>query len=108
MGLVVAPIVEGKLEAWKSWTSEFKGSRKSEFDDFNQRYGLTRHDIWLVESPNGPLAVVLHEGPGGETFMEKVAQSENSFDKSFAKKVAEFHGMDLNAPPPGPPPTKVL
>ena len=108
MGLVVAPIVEGKLEAWKSWTSEFKGSRKSEFDDFNQRYGLTRHDIWLVESPNGPLAVVLHEGPGAETFMQKVVQSDNSIDKSFVASVAEFHGMDLSVPPTGPLPKQVL
>ena len=108
MGLIVAPILEGKLEAWKSWISEFTGSRKSEFDDFNKRYGLTRHDGWLVETPDGPMAVVLHEGPGGDAFMEKVAHSEDSFDKSFAKKVAEFHGMDLNAPPPGPPPVKML
>lgn len=53
MGLVVAPIVEGKLEAWKSWTKDLTGSHKNEFDDFNKRYGLTRHDVWLVESPAG-------------------------------------------------------
>jgi len=108
MGLVVAPIVEGKLEDWKSWIAELKSSKKSEFDDLNKRYGLTRHDGWLVDTPNGPMAAVLHEGPGSETFMEKVSQSDNRFDKSFTEKVAEFHGMDLNAPPPAPPPKKVL
>ena len=108
MGLLVNPILADKLDAWKSWASAFKGSKKDEFDDFNKRYGITRHEAWLVETPNGPLAVVLHEGPGADTFMQKVVQSENSFDKSFIKSVAEFHGMDTNVPPPGPLPIKVL
>lgn len=108
MGLVVAPILEDKLDGWKSWVSEFKGPKKGEFDEFNKRYGLTRHDIWLVESPDGPMAVVLHEGPGADTFMEKVMHSENGFDKTFTKNLSEFHGMDPNSPPPGPPPVKVL
>lgn len=108
MGLVVAPILEGKMEAWKSWTSQFDGSRKKEFDEFNKRYGLTRHEVWLAETPNGPLAVVIHEGPGGDSFMQRLGQSENSFDKAFAKSIQEIHGMDLNAPPPGPPPTKII
>ncbi len=51
MGLVVAPIKDGKIEAWKNWNAELIGSRKNEFNDFNQRYGLTRHDVWLAESP---------------------------------------------------------
>lgn len=108
MGLVVAPILEGKLDAWKNWVAEFKVARKGEFDEFNERYGLTRHDIWLVESPSGPMAVVLHEGPGADAFMEKVMHSENGFDNTFTKNLSEFHGMDPNSPPPGPPPVKVL
>jgi len=107
MGLVVAPILEGKLEGWKTWTTDFVQSKKSEFDAFNKRYGLTRHDIWMAETPNGPVAVVLHEGPGGDSFMQKLGQSDNSFDKAMAANIMEFHGMDLNSPPPGPPPSKM-
>ena len=108
MGLFVAPIMEGKLDAWKSWAAAFKGPKKEEFEDLNHRYGITRHEAWLVETPDGPLAVVLHEGPGADTFIEKMLHSENSVDKAFAKSVAEFHGMDPDTPPPGPPPTRVL
>lgn len=108
MGLFVSPILESKRDAWESWTSAFKSSKKDEFDDFNKRYEITRHEAWLVETPNGPLAVVLHEGPGAETFMQKVVQSDNSFDKSFVASVAELHGMDLGVPPTGPLPKKVL
>ena len=63
MGIVVAPIVEGKLEAWKAWCEELGGPRRYEFDGFNQRYGLTRHAAWLAETPMGP---VVHTGRGAD------------------------------------------
>ena len=43
MGVIVAPIVEGKLEAWKEWCRELMGPRAEDTKDFNRRYGLTRH-----------------------------------------------------------------
>ncbi len=39
--------------------------------------------------------------------MQKVGHSENSFDKSMVKLISDFHGMDMNAPPPGPMPVKM-
>ena len=108
MGLVVAPIVEGKLDAWKSWIAELKNSRKSDFDDLNKRYGLTRHDVWLVETPDGAMAVVLHEGPGADSFMQKVGHSNQSVDLEMRRNLEEFHGMKLDQPPPGPMPVKLL
>ena len=60
MGVVVAPIVEGKLDAWKGYIGEMKGARKEGLADFNRRYGLTRHAAWLAQSPAGPMVVVLH------------------------------------------------
>ena len=108
MGLVVAPIKEGKLEAWKKWNASLAGEKKSEFDDLNKRHGLTRHDVWLAETPAGAMAVVLHEGPGSETFMQNVAHSENSFDVLMKQLIEDFHGMDMGAPPPGPMPVKLL
>jgi hypothetical protein len=108
MGLVVAPIKADKLEDWKSWCQKMLSSNNQDFKDFNTRYGLTRHDVWLVESPNGPLAVVLHEGPGSDDFMQKVGSSQDNYDLLFKKKLGEFHGMNLDAPPPGPMPVKMV
>jgi hypothetical protein len=108
MGLVVAPVFKGKEQQWKNWSLKFKGEMKSEWDDFNKRHELTRHDIWAVETPNGLLAVVLHEGPGADTFMQNVAVSENSVDILFKNSVLEYHGMDISGPPPGPMPVKLL
>tara|TARA_R110002050_G_C8958125_1_gene514015 strand:- start:6086 stop:6274 length:189 start_codon:yes stop_codon:yes gene_type:complete len=53
MGLVVAPVVKGKEEEWKSWTKKLKGEMKKDYDDLNKRHGLTRHGVWAVETPNG-------------------------------------------------------
>ena len=108
MGLVLAPIREGKLDAWKSWNAELSGNKREEFEEFNRRYELTRHEVWLAETPGGPMAVVMHEGPGGDTFMQKLAQSEHNFDVNMKESIESFHDMDLSKPPPGPMPTKMI
>ena len=108
MGLIVTPIVKGKEEEWKIWAQKLKGELKKDFDDFNKRYRLTRHDVWAVESPSGLMAVVLHEGPGADTFMHDVAVSNNSFDVNMRKQIESFHGMNLSGPPPGPMPVKLV
>ena len=102
MGVVLAPILQGKLEAWKQWGEEMTGPRQGEFRDVNRRHGLTRHAAWLAETPSGPMVIALHEGPGGEEFMEKVASSNHEFDQWFKDKIKELHGMDVTQPPPGP------
>ncbi|HKI87672.1 MAG TPA: hypothetical protein VKA38_01510 [Draconibacterium sp.] len=108
MGLVVVPVVKGKEEEWKSWAKKLKSDMKNDFNDMNKRHGLTRHDVWAVETPNGLMAAVLHEGPGADTFMHDIAVSDNPVDIEMRKKIESFHGMDLSAPPPGPMPVKLV
>ncbi|MCY1720580.1 hypothetical protein OU798_09520 [Prolixibacteraceae bacterium Z1-6] len=108
MGLVVVPLKEDKVEAWKSWTKKLAGEKKEAFDDMNKRLGLERHDAWFAETPSGPVVVVLHEGPGAETFMQNVAKSDNSFDVWMKESIEDFHGMKLGAPLPGPMPVKMI
>jgi len=104
MGVVLAPIVEGKLETWKAWCAELTGSRKDALADFNKRYGLTRHAAWLTEANGGPAVIALHEGPGSDDLMHKLAVSQNEFDVWFRERMLETHGMDITQPPPGPMP----
>lgn len=107
MSLVVVPIVNGKVEAWKNWTKTITGEKSGEFEDFNKRYGLTRHDTWLAETPGGHVVVALHEGPGADAFLPKVIESDNEFDLYFKDKLTEFHGMTFDGPPP-PMPVKMI
>jgi len=102
MGVIMAPILPGKLDAWKQWIEDWNGPRKGDVTDFNRRYGLTRHAAWLAESPAGPVVIALHEGPGGDDIMAKLGPSQHEFDVSFKEKLLEIHGFDVTKPPPGP------
>ena len=108
MGLVVVPILDGKLDAWKQWIEDVNGPRRADIEDFNRRHRLTRHRAWLAETPSGPMVVALHEGPGADGFMGELASSQNETDRWFAEKVKEFHGLDVTQPPPGPLPELAL
>ena len=102
MGVVLVPMIDGKVDAWKQWCSDLNGPRKTEMTDFNSRYGLTKHDAWLAETPGGPMVIAIHEGPGSASFMPKLGPSQEAFDVDFKARLMEFHGMDVTQPPPGP------
>lgn len=108
MAMILAPLPAAKVDAWKSFMTEMTGPKKAEFDDFNRRHGLTKHEAWLAETPAGTFIVAIHEGPGSAELIPKIAQSSNAFDKWFASKLTEIHGMDLTKPPPGPMPERKL
>jgi hypothetical protein len=96
-----APLVPGKTDAWRQWIAEMNGPRAAELADFSTRHGLTRHAAWLQQTPQGDLVVVIHEGPGAEDLLSKVASSDNEFDAWFRDNAQELHGFDFsNAPPP--------
>ena len=108
MEAMAIPIKPDKVETWKSWCGELTGPRKAEFDDMNQRLGLTTHGAWHQANPDGSnLAVVVIDGPGAETFLGKMATSENAFDQWFRTSIEDIHPMDFSAPPP-PMPTRQL
>ena len=104
MGAFAAPILPGKLATWEAWVAELNGPRKAEYADMNARMGLTGHRAWLQATPDGQyLVVVVHDGPGGDAFMSKVATSDNAFDTWFRTSVTEIHGFDFSGPlPPAP------
>ena len=102
MGVILAPILDGKVGAWKDWVDELSGPRSEGFKDLNSRSGLTRHDAWLAETPAGAMVIVLIEGPGSDTFMPKLAASDLEIDRWFRGKIKEIHGLDVTQPPPGP------
>jgi hypothetical protein len=108
MEAMAVPIKPGKLEAWESWCAELNGPRKAEFDDMNQRLGLTTHASWHQVNPDGSdLAVVVIDGPGAPTFFGKMVASDHEFDTWFRSVIEDVHPMDFSAPPP-PMPVRAL
>ena len=96
MYAIAVPILRNKVDAWKAWMRECTGSRIDEFEAFNERMGLTLHQAWLTEGREGPLVIVVYDGSGAETFIEKLERSKEPFDKWFRERVSEYHGMDFS------------
>ena len=101
MALILAPIQADKVAAWGEFMKEMSGPRKAEFDAFNRRHRLTKHEAWLCETPAGSFVCAIHEGPGAAELIPNIAQSSDAFDKWFAAQLTSIHGMDLSKPPPG-------
>ncbi len=108
MGVILAPLAADKVGAWRDWAASMTGPRKAELDDFNKRNGLTKHEAWICETPAGTVICAIHEGPGAPHLMPTLAKSTNAFDREFVGFLEAMHGMDVNKPPPGPMPTKVI
>jgi hypothetical protein len=105
MQAMAVPIKPDKVDTWKGWCAELTGARKAEFDDMNQRLGLTTHAAFHQSNPDGSdLAVVVIDGPGASEFLPKLATSENEFDVWFRTSIEDIHPMDFSA---GPPPMPV-
>lgn len=98
MNAIAVPVLESKVDAWKAWVLECMGPRREEFDRFNERMGLTLHRAWLMQSLQGPLTVVVFDGPGAENFLQKMATSQEPFDRWFRERVSEFHAIDFTRP----------
>jgi len=108
MSAMAIPLLPDKVDAWRAWIAELNGPRKSEFEASNARHQLTSHHAWLQNNPDGSqLVIAVHEGPGGDNYMNAMGQSNDPFDQWFMRTVAEAHGMDASAPPP-PPAEQVL
>lgn len=98
MYAIAVPVIGNKVGAWKAWIRECSGPRREEFEALNERMELTLHRAWLTEGREGPLAIVVFDGPGAETFVQKLATSKEPFDKWFWQRVREYHAIDLSNP----------
>jgi hypothetical protein len=101
MAVMAAPLAADKLAAWEGWVAELSGPRKAEFDDMNDRHGLTAHQAYLQPTPDGSyLVLVVHEGPGGDGYLAGMASSDHEFDRWFIAQVADLHAIDPSGPLP--------
>jgi hypothetical protein len=98
MNVIAVPLIENKVQAWKAWTRECQGRRREEFEAFNERMELTLHRAWLTKGREQPLVIVVYDGPGADTFLEKLAKSNEPFDKWFRERISEYHGIDFSKP----------
>lgn len=97
-----APILPGKLEAWRRFNQETLGSRRSEYEASRRQFGITRESAWLQQTPQGHMAIVYLETTEPEQMFQAMATSADPFDVWFRQQVLDIHGLDLTQPPDGP------
>jgi hypothetical protein len=102
--LVTAPIVPGKLDAWRRFAGAVLGERREAYEAAIRKGGLTRLRVWHHRDPGGAdLAVVQYDGPAPERFLERIMCATDDFASWFRAQGAECHGFSPSAPPPPPP-----
>lgn len=94
------PILEGKLDTWKSFIGDAGEARAEEWDAARAAAGLTREVVWHQATPAGDFAVVYQEGPDLAKVFPAFAASETQIDVDFMAMLQDVHGLDPSSPPP--------
>lgn len=90
----VAPIVPGKVEEWKAFTKELAGAKKAEYEASRKYAGIVRETVFHQKTPMGDFVVVVLEAQGdGGVALQKLFDLNQPFNRWFAGKVQELHGM---------------
>ncbi|HEY7280628.1 MAG TPA: hypothetical protein VID47_03445 [Actinomycetota bacterium] len=104
---IALPCLPGGADKLRQLAEECAGARRADFEDFHRRVGLDAERWFLQQIPQGELCLIVLDGdPVGA--LGKLAASEHEFDRWFADRVQEVHGVDLRQPLPGPPPEMVF
>lgn len=92
---IAIPILSGKTEQWKKFTSELNSRYKKEFNESRKTLGVQER-TFLQSTPQGDLVLVTVEGKDPELAFQKFGQGTDDFSKWFLSQVKEIHGFDLS------------
>lgn len=104
---IAFPVLSGKTEQWKAFTSDLKSKYLQDFKDTHK--ALAVHErTFLQQTPMGDLVIVTLEGENPAEAFAKFGQGSGEFNKWFVAQVKEIHGVDLTQPPTGPMPELIV
>ena len=98
------PILPGKEQAGRDFAATCMGNRRKGFEAQLARSGLTRETWALQETPMGSFMLVWFEAPDIAKAFTNLASLNTEFTTWFRGQVKDLTGVDLGAPPEGPPP----
>lgn len=96
-----APILPGKIDAWKQAANEINGGRRADYQASRAALGIKQEIASLQQTPHGDLVAVYIEADDPGTVIARMFASDSDFDKWFSETVlVGVHGMDPGSPPP--------
>ena len=102
------PIPPEQYPTWREVVDSFAGERRAEFDAACRRRGVVRERIWVQQTPQGPMEILVIEAADVGLVFERMATSQHPFDVEFRAFLLDVYGLDLTKPLPGPLPEQVL
>jgi len=93
-----APVLDNKLDTLRSFTAQLAGDRLSEAQQARQAAGLEREQIFVQQTPNGAMAIVVWDTADPAKVFETWATDSSEFGVWFRKHLKEIHGLDLADP----------
>ena len=101
------PIQAGKEDEARAFAAETMGTHLDGFATHHGRAGTLRETWALQETPMGSFMLVWFEGDVEKTFAD-LATDDSEFGTWFRGQVLDLSGVDLGAPPEGPPPAVLV
>jgi hypothetical protein len=99
---VVFPLTPGKAEEWGSWRKEILGTRRSEYEAFRSRLGLTAQRVYLQRMSQGDIVIIYLEGNDLQRTFQELRTSQHPFDVWFRQRAKDLlNGLDLTQTSPG-------
>jgi hypothetical protein len=95
-----APILPGKLEAWKAFCEDTK---REEYAASRKRMGVVREVVSLMQTPEGDFACIFQEARDLAKAFQEIAESDHPYDVWFRDQIMALHGLTpemLQGPPP--------
>ncbi len=95
-GLVLTlPISPGKVEAWRRFCQELRGSRRQAYEASRRRLGVTRERLALVENPFGSTSVTTIEASDVNWTVSEMIRSGEPFECWYRERLQDLHGVNL-------------
>ena len=91
----VAPIQPNKTEEFRQFVKELNGSRKEEYESSRAKAGFQRESIFLQNTPNGEMVVVIQEADSQKDALDSLRGMKDSFNVWFFQKLKDIHGIDM-------------
>jgi hypothetical protein len=101
------PVLPGKEDEPRKFARETL-ERGEEFDASQRRFGVTKEEWSLQQTPMGSMVIVRFECPDIAAVFADLGQSNDAFDVWFKGRVLEITGVDLAAPSDDPLPEVIL
>lgn len=100
--VITAPILPGKVEAWRRFCQEIEGRRQQGYKESRRQLGIASEAVWLLRTPRANVAVVRLDAEEPEHLLARLAASQHPFDRWFKERLHHICGLDLTPASLGP------